>query len=209
MAKNPNTKGYLVDSGAFSFVTGKKQKSWDEWLRYCDEYADFVRETKSQNYFEMDVDDILGIEKVEIMRKRIEKRVGWQSIPVWHIKRGWGYFEKMCGEYPYVAIGGYAKNIDASAINKTFHYFINYAHKVGVQIHGLGFTNLGQLKSLPFDSVDSTSWLAGARYGKVYQISGNTLVIRGKQNLGLRADGHRAAAHNLKSISAYAKMVDK
>ncbi len=60
-------------------------------------------------FFELDIDRIVGLEKVEEFRRRIESKTGKQSIPVWHSNRGWQYFVNMCKEYNYVSIGGIAK----------------------------------------------------------------------------------------------------
>lgn len=52
---------------------------------------------------------------------------------------------------------------------------IHTAHKLGAKIHGLGFTNLGMLEKCHFDSVDSTAWTTGNRFGFVYQFDGKTM----------------------------------
>lgn len=44
-------------------------------------------------------------------------------------------------------------------------HFVNTAHKHGAKIHGLGVGAKKILSTVPFDSVDSTSWFKLCRFG--------------------------------------------
>ena len=44
--------------------------------------------------------------------------------------------------------------------------FVNYAHKHGTKVHGFGVHRDKTLKTVPFDSVDATSWCNAAIYGR-------------------------------------------
>ena len=94
---------HILDSGAFSAFSGKND-SFD-WDGYVKKYADFVLKNNIQCFFELDIDVVVGLEKVEYYRRYLEDRIGRQPIPVWHASRGKEYFIRMCEEYPYVAIG--------------------------------------------------------------------------------------------------------
>ena len=50
------------------------------------------------------------------------------------------------------------------------------AHRRGAKIHGLGFTSLDWLPKCHFDSVDSTAWTAGNRFGYVYKFNGKKMT---------------------------------
>lgn len=52
---------------------------------------------------------------------------------------------------------------------------IDEAHKRGAKVHGLGFTALDWLPKCHFDSVDSTSWTTGNRFGFIYKFDGKTM----------------------------------
>ena len=54
---------------------------------------------------------------------------------------------------------------------------------------GLGFTNTNYLPFLNFDSVDSTTWLAGAKYGQVYVFENNKMVYHNPPK-GMRVANH-------------------
>lgn len=73
----------------------------------------------------------------------------------------------MIQEYDYVALGGIAIKDFKKSEHKLFKWFIDTAHKANTKIHGLGYTNDSITKRNNFDSVDSTSWLGGSRFGNL------------------------------------------
>ena len=117
-----------------------------------------------------------GYEKVKEYRKMLEKLVGRQCIPVWHKSRGLKEWTKMCDEYEYVAIGGIVNKEIVEEQYKAFPAMISEAHRRCAKVHGLGFTTLKYLPHIHFDSVDSTAWLAGNRFGFVYKFNGKTMI---------------------------------
>ena len=71
---------FLLDSGAFTFMQGKTgSPNWDE---YIERYANFIKENKVQKYFELDIDSVVGYERVKEYRRKLESLVGWKCIPV-------------------------------------------------------------------------------------------------------------------------------
>lgn len=201
-------KDFLLDSGAFTYRQKAKTMSLQSFDSYVDKYIEFINTYNVKHFFEMDIDNIVGLEKVEEYRARIERRTGKQSIPVWHSNRGWQYFVDMCKEYSYVSIGGIAKNPNGKKLEKIFPYFIEHAHKNCVEMHGLGYTDIKNLKKYPFDSVDSTSWSSGSRYGITFELRGNSLV--GKKNIfpDKKLHGKSIDLHNLKVWTQFAKSID-
>lgn len=159
-----NSELILVDSGAHSFQKGK-QVDWD---KYTEDYAEFIRKFDAPNvlgYFEMDVDNIIGYDKVLELRKVLEK-VTDKIIPVWHKNRGIDGFKKMCQEYSgkIVAITGF-KNEDIK--DEQYMLFLKYAKKYGCKVHCLGMTRKKILDTVPFDYVDSSSWIQHAIFGRI------------------------------------------
>ena len=159
-----NSKEIMIDSGAFSFQRGKKV----DWLEYTKEYAEFIKEFDRPNvvgYFEMDVDNIIGYDKVLELRKILEG-VSNKIIPVWHKNRGIEEYRKMCRDYKgkTVAITGF-KNEDIK--DEQYIMFLKYAKKYNCRLHCLGMTRKKILDKVPFDYVDSSSWLQEAVYGKI------------------------------------------
>lgn len=168
----PNCKNFLLDSGAFTFMSSGKEVNYKD---YIDKYCDFVIENKIKNYFELDIDSIVGFENVLKIRNYLEQRTGVKPIPVWHKKRGLQRFEEDSKNYPYVAIGGIVTKEIKPDEYPAFSKLIKIAHSNGAKIHGLGFTNLKGIQIYHFDSVDSTSWLSGSRFGGVFYFDGKTI----------------------------------
>ena len=102
----------------------------------------------------------------------------------------------MCKEYDYVALGGIvAKEIKTDEW-KYLPWFINTAHENECKIHGLGFTSLQSLNVYKFDSVDSTAWTSGNRFGFVYHFNGKTMVKTDCPKGKRLADSKKVALNN-------------
>ena len=184
---------FLLDSGAFTFFTSGQKI---DWYDYIDRYCDFINRHDVKLFFELDIDKLVGYEKVKEFRKQIEQKTGKQCIPVWHKSRGKDEFIKMCDEYPYVSIGGIVSGEIKRDEYKFFPWFIREAHKRGAKIHGLGFTNLEGLTKYLFDSVDSTAWTTGNRFGAIYKFNGKTMIKYSKKPGQKLADSKQAAINN-------------
>jgi len=191
---------FLLDSGAFTFMGGSdftsSKKANIDFEEYLERYADFVKRNKVEKFFELDIDSVVGYDKVLKYRAKLERLTGRQPIPVWHSTRGKEEFIKTCEEYPYVALGGIVGGEWNERAEKLIPWFIDKAHEHGAKIHGLGYTKLSKLKLYHFDSVDSTAWTTGNRFGYIYHFDGKTMkkydVPEGKR-IG---DSRRAALIN-------------
>lgn len=159
-----NSEEILIDSGAHSFQKGKKV----DWVEYTKEYAEFIKRFDRPNvlgYFEMDVDNIIGYEKVLYLRSILEN-VSNKIIPVWHKNRGIEDYKKMCQNYAgkIIAITGF-KNEDIR--DEQYLMFLKYAKKYNCRVHCLGMTRKKILEKVPFDYVDSSSWVQHSVFGTV------------------------------------------
>lgn len=154
----------LIDSGAHSFQKGKKV----DWVAYTKEYAEWIKKVdcnKILGYFEMDVDNIIGYEKVLELRKILEAASD-KIIPVWHKNRGIDDFKAMCEKYAgkIIAITGF-KNEDIR--DEQYLMFLKYAKNFECKVHCLGMTRKKVIDKVPFDFVDSSSWKQHAIFGKI------------------------------------------
>ena len=166
-------KDFLLDSGAFAFMSNSKVTA--DWDEYVEEYAAFINHYDIRLFFELDIDSVVGIKEVERLRVKLERLTNKQSIPVFHLSRGKDYFVRMCQQYPYVAFGGIITDgVKTATLEKYFPWFINTAHKYKAKIHGLGYTSIAGLYKYHFDSVDSTAWLYGNRGGFAYSFNKKT-----------------------------------
>lgn len=162
---------FLLDSGAFTFMNSGKKVDWKE---YIDSYCDFVNEYDIRQFIELDLDHVIGVENTKRVRDYIEKKTKKLPIPVFHRIRGMKYFRDMCKSYPYIAIAasGIVKGIDEYVKNPDLlRQLLGIAHRYGAKVHGLAYTRLININNttVPFDSVDSTAWKSGARFGKIYE----------------------------------------
>ena len=173
---------HILDSGAFSTFKDVEQAKKVNWDDYVAKYIAFIKETKQRQFFELDIDAVVGLKKVEEYRDQIEQAIGIAPIPCWHSNRRWEGWLKMCEEHDYVAIGTTRANADGVKMRKNpaiLAQFIKAAHDRGAKIHGLGFTNIEWLHKLKFDSVDSTTWNVGGKYGNLCLFgNGNTRQTR-------------------------------
>lgn len=200
----PCVENLLIDSGAFTFLAGHRENI--DWEKYVEEYAAFVNRYDIKLFFELDIDSIVGLNKVTELRNRLETLTGKKPIPVWHRNRGKEYFIKMCENYPYVALGGIVtKEIDRKKYETAFPWFIKTAHDHKCKIHGLGYTTVANLKKYHFDSVDSTAWLYGNRGGYLYKFNPATGLMAQISKEGCRVKSRECALHNFNEWIKYTK----
>ena len=174
------SKFFLFDSGAFSMLYGKKKKFDIE--SYVDKYIDFVKKFEIQNYIELDLYNIIGIDKTETIRKKLEKKIGYKTIPVFHKKCGLDYYKNLTKEYDYIAIGGIAIAGRNSFNVSVFSTLNKIARDNNCKVHGLGYTAMKDLEKTGFYSVDSTSWLSPLRYGGSIDVFNGTTIKKIKPN---------------------------
>ena len=204
-------KKHILDSGAFTAINDKtgKYKNFD-WDIYCDKYISFIKKTKQKLFFELDIDCVVGLKKVEYYRKKIEDAIGIAPIVCWHQNRGSDYWIKCCEDYNYVALG----TTTATKIGKkirsnpwSLKWFINHAHNNNAKIHGLGFTSTKWLRKLNFDSVDSTSWLSG-RYGSIFKFKNQKLNQYNPKNKRVK-DWYALHIHNFVEWVKFSNFAEK
>lgn len=200
-------KNFLLDSGAFTFMNQAKKHKVD-WDEYIEEYAVFINKLDIDLFFELDIDVLVGIKEVEKLRAELEKLTGKKCIPVWHVSRGHDYWLKMIKEYDYVAIGGIVTKEIKPKQYSIFTQLIKEAHIENCKVHGLGFTNLKGLEKYRFDSVDSTSWLSGNRFGAVYKFNGKTMIKIDKKE-GQRVKNYQTAINNFIEWVKFSKYAEK
>lgn len=177
-----NKELFLLDSGAFTFMNGKTNINWKE---YVEQYANFIRNNKIKYFFELDIDSIIGYEKVKQLRKQLEKKTNKKCIPVWHKSRGIEEWKKLTREYDYVAIGGIVTKEIKQSEYKYIPTLLKIAKENNCRVHGLGFTKTRLLDKNRFYSVDSTTWNRG-RFGDLYYFKDGQMKIYNKKGQKLK-----------------------
>lgn len=165
---------FLLDSGAFSFMSGKKCSKESLW-NYQQEYIKYINSRDVKFFFELDVDTIFGLDFVHKLRAELEEKTGKKAIPVWHKSRGVDYWKQMVEGYKYVAIGGLVFHVMPKEY-ELIRKMVAYARAKGVKVHGLGFTKTSKLEKYAFWSVDSTSYkMSAIRGGGVQYFDGRCM----------------------------------
>lgn len=187
-------KSFMLDSGAFTFAYGSREQV--DLDSYLTRYIDYIKRNDVELFFELDVDKLVGYQRVLEYRERLERETGKRSIPVWHISRGKDEWLKMVREYDYVALGGLAAK-EFSNHERYIPWFTRTAHENGCKVHGLGYTKLPHLPYMGFDSVDSSAWLVGNRGGFLYRYNHDGCrMAKVQAPKGKRLDARMAARHN-------------
>lgn len=188
---------FMLDSGAFTFMSNKQMGANINWDKYVERYANYINKLDIKLFFELDIDVIVGIKEVERLRAKLEKLTNKQSIPVWHKSRGLEYWKKMVKDYDYVSIGGIVSKEIKSSEFGIFTPLLKIAKENNCKVHALGFTNQQGMKRYKFDSVDSTAWIYGNIGGYLYQFNGKSIDKINKPK-GKRLKSRAAAIHNFK-----------
>lgn len=199
MGNDPKSfKHFIADSGAFTAMnTGKKIDS-----KFIDQYIEWIVENGIQHYIEMDLDEIIGVQKTAEIRKYIEDSVGIKSIQTWHKERGLNGWIEMCESCDYIAISMSRKtNVSRWIYEQKFkplETLMHYAYKNKTKVHALGCTNFNVLKRFHFYSCDSSSFTSGSRYGTIYNWEGDHLQQYSSKNK--RLDYGKIQLQNVKAF---------
>lgn len=149
----------LADSGAFSaFTLGKPI--------VLQEYADWLFRWKHLLHAYSNL-DVIGDAEATLSNQHKMEALGLKPLPVFHVNEPWHYLERYLAEYDYIALGGLVPHAFHSAALMPWLVKAFGMLAPGQGYHGFGVSGWTVLKSLPWKSVDSTSWSIGYRYGRV------------------------------------------
>ena len=149
----------FIDSGAYSAFSIGAEIDIKEYAAWLYRYKHLV--TVYSN-----LDSIGNAAKTLENQKRLED-MGLRPLPVFHTGEPWSYLEHYIENYRYIALGGMVPYLkDHKKLMPWLIRSFKMAKDRSVY-HGFGCTNFNIIKSLPWYSVDSTSWLAGVKFGQV------------------------------------------
>lgn len=178
---------FMTDSGGFSFLASidldaTPEASTEEyWLPYLKSYVQWLWDHKEYIYVaaNLDLDRVVGREVVDKWNYEYFKPLEEYMNIVYVAHRDWDKeyadyngmkrLNQYCSEHKYVGVNQNYKDSHSKV------YAI--ANKYGSRIHGFAWTSIPLLKSSPFFSVDSTTWLGGVRYGTSYNYDGKNFRV--------------------------------
>lgn len=175
---------WFLDSGAYTYY-----KKWESepgklvpWKKYKKLYFTYIEDTWERwcRIAELDLDMIEGVTPDTLAEWRDEMAFRWPHAPitpVWHASRGredWTNYVRD-PRWRYLAIGSGVSNTG----------FLNHlmweARERNKIVHGFGITQANRvLPHVAFDSVDSTSWLMGQKFGTLFVFQNNKFKLIGK-----------------------------
>jgi hypothetical protein len=176
-------KTYL-DSGIFTFmrraqvvyqpVVGKirakgpaSRAEFEEFARTFIEYVESA-DARSWDYIvELDVDELpeWGVERADKFRRYLHGALGDRLLPVWHAQRGLDGWREMIRTFPYVCLSPTKVFNRSGRADGMIAGMIADAHAAGCDVHILGVETVKWFE-LGSDSIDASSWTAGARFGE-------------------------------------------
>ena len=147
----------LLDSGGFTARTRGTEIS-------VENYAKYLNDNSVLFAFNLDTNDLK-----ETLRNQeyLEKHTSSYIIPIYHLS---DYFhareliQEFC-KYPFISIGGVAGEKSAKRYKNQLYQYVFKHTRDKIMVHGLGITSEPDLKSFPWYSVDSTSWLQFQKFG--------------------------------------------
>jgi hypothetical protein len=152
----------FADSGAYSAKTQGIDidvGEYGEWLLRWQDLFDV--------YANLDVIGDASRSAAQSMKnQRILENMGLDPLPVFHAGEPWEALDVLVAGYPYIALGGLVGRGPKAIMPWLVRCFQRCA-STGAAVHGFGLTNMTLSRTLPFYSLDSTTWNNGQRYGEI------------------------------------------
>lgn len=184
-------KNLIVDSGAFSVWTKGSTMDIDAYAEFCKGMKKLV--PKECNLYVVNLDVLpgkFGVRPTDEEREYSAQK-GWENmlyleskglkvIHVFHQHENFDWLDKLRNHSDYIGI---SPANDVSMKSKGFWLDKVFSKiKNTVKTHGFGMTAGTYLAKYPFYSADSSTWLAGARYGyiMVFTKDGEAKTLRYK-----------------------------
>jgi len=159
-----NYESVFLDSGAFSMKNKEPQN--------INEYCEFIKNTGIEIYSVLDV--IGSAQKTYENQVYMEKN-GLFPIPCYHLGTDIEYLYKYLDKkYNYISIGGMVHNANLDA-GLRYIWAIIYKERPNIKVHGFGLTSIQRMGCYPWFSIDSSTYLAGVRYGKLELFNGKDI----------------------------------
>tara|TARA_R110000822_G_scaffold55940_1_gene141680 strand:- start:48 stop:929 length:882 start_codon:yes stop_codon:yes gene_type:complete len=206
-------KHTIQDSGLFTLMFGshkgqKDEKLMDAWYNGLVEFT--LNNKNNATCVEVDCQKILGVEKAWEYRERFANDIPNRIINVFHKEDGQKGLDRLIEFSNYIAIS--VPELRFLGQKKSVINIANYIKnkKPSIDIHLLGCTELKILKQLSFcSSADSTSYIAGKRYGYIKgrhidRIKKDDVIkLVGEENYNFINKWNRETSTNFLCLSIY------
>jgi hypothetical protein len=149
----------FADSGAFTAATTGAAVDLDDYAAWLHRWRHVLTTAATL--------DVIGDPAATARNTEALEAAGLPVLPTFHVGTPWPVLEALCARYRYLALGGMVPHYKRrDEVMRWLVKAFRTAQRHGTVFHGFGQTNTQSLALLPFYSVDSSSWIAGCRYGK-------------------------------------------
>lgn len=170
---------WFLDCGSYTYFAALKyKKELPKPEKYVERYFDYIDRYGHRfcRVAEPDLDvafQDITFHDVNNWREQMLKV--WPDLPitpVWQGTRGPLEWEKICLDprIRHTALGSGHSDPGMLAL------LVNRAHRANKTVHGFAMTRMKIFDYVHFDSVDSTSWVSGQKFGTLYVWRGNKFV---------------------------------
>lgn len=146
----------FADSGAYSAFTQGVDMDLADYAAWLKRWSHII-----SVYVNLDV---IRNPTASAANQRLLERKGLQPIPVFHTGSDFAVLDELAKHHHYIALGGMVGS-NASACLKWAAECMRRTQHLGTVFHGFGQTRKEVIGSLPWYSVDSSSWGSGHRFG--------------------------------------------
>lgn len=174
----------FADSGAYSAASQGVPVQ-------VEEYAEWLHRWKHLFTVYSNLDVIRDPEGSDRNQRFLERR-GLEPIPVFHTGSDFSVLDALAKEYPYIALGGMVGQSRPACL-KWAATCMKRTLKHETRFHGFGMTSREVIEKLPWYSVDSSSWVSGAKFGNLTLFDGR--------------NWHKAQVGDAKSIRKIASVI--
>ena len=150
----------ILDSGAFTVISTGLRIDAAEYARFAREYRDLFDAI-------VNLDDIAGDLATTWRNQATLESAGLDVMPVYHQGEPWAVLEHYLDRHEQIGVGlarnaggrlAYGRAANAKFLREVFRRIRGRAR--AVRVHGFGLT---RWTGFPFDTVDSTTWIAEYR----------------------------------------------
>ncbi len=179
-------KFLMIDSGAFTAWTKKTAINLDEYIEFC---KFLVKKYPENKWIPINLDVIPGEFGKIPTDSQIEYSAskGWENyeymlgkgikpVHIFHQHEDFKWLHKLMKSSDYIGISPDNSQSVQSRVEWLKRVFSVVRDKV--KTHGFACTGNAFVKSVPFYSADSSSWIVGPRYGIVTYFDPKTISIK-------------------------------
>lgn len=193
-------RDWVLDSGAFSAHNSGVDIVLDDYIDFCHQVT-----IEYNNLSEIFSLDVIGDWREGVRNTEKMWAAGIEAIPTYHYGEPESLLVSLARDYPKVALGGAVGLAAPTKLNWAKQCFSRVWPK---KLHGFGFGAEQYAMTLPFHSVDASSWMfAQASFNKQEHLNhGATILYKRKEDGGEPPRLFRASVEHYMGIERRVNM---